>query len=495
MTKRILRFMSFIMALCVFMGCVSVSAFAVSEAAATEIQGERVDIIQISPEAELPYVQNNSLIPFYSNGDNSEGWLFYNQLTNRQKGMYANIQNAGVTETVTLKLTEYYYGTGTTQNASAYAIQSELTYDVKAALTAVMEDNPMIFWPNGFTYSYSYYPAYDSTTGIYTSEVREVKLTVYFDEMSYADITEIQEKYEELATVVANFKVNGFNRYEKLKSINDSLCDLITYPKQQGYVNGAPYYGPMAHHPTGALLNGSAVCEGYAEAMKLLCDREGIPCITVVGYGGGGAHKWNYVQMDDGLWYLLDATWNDQVTDVYYDWFLIGSQFDDGDHVNTGSMFSNSISLQYPILATETYSYTVPIKNTPDVAFNNTNKVLYVGKDIAGLNELAGYIGLIDGYDITWTDFYNMTGETLTFTNTVTTLSKSYLMAMRGDINASSSVNAADYNLIVQVAAARYKVADNSANFYAADINQDGAVDGFDAIAHELYTNGDLTFE
>lgn len=495
MTRRIFKFVSFVTALCVFLSCVSVCAFALGEADSVEIQGERVDMIQISPDAELPYVQNNSLINFFSGSSTSEGWLFYNQLTDRQKGMYTDIKNAGVTDTITLNLTEYYVGTGETQSDASYAVQPELTYDIKAALTAVMEDNPMIFWPNGFTYRYSYYPDYDDTTAIYTAEVRKVTLIVYFDEMSYADFTEVQQKYTELAAAVEAFKVNGFNRYEKLKSINDSLCDLITYPEQQGYVNGYPYYGPMAHNPTGALLNGSAVCEGYAEAMKLICDREGIPCITAVGYGNGGAHKWNYVQMDDGLWYLLDATWNDQVTSIYYNDFLTGSDFDGGLHVNTGSIFSNSISLQYPTLSTETYSYTVPMTDTPDMAFNNTNGVLYIGKDIADLNEAMSYVGLLDGYEISWTNFYNMTGETVSFTNTETTLSKSYLMAVRGDINASSTVNSADYTLTVRAAAARYKVTDKSANFYAADINQDGAVDGFDAIAHELYTNGELTFD
>ncbi len=494
MRESVFKVLSVITALCVLLSCVSVSAFAISQEENTEIQGERVDLIQISPEVELPYSQNNNLINFFGNGGSDEGWLFYNQLTNRQKGIYTNIKNAGATDTVTLKLTEYYYGTGETQSDSAYAIQPELTYDIKAALTAVMEDNPMIFWPSGFTYRYSYYPSYDSSTAIYTAEVRAVTLTVYFDEMSYASITEVQENYAALAETVANFKVNGFNRYEKLKSINDSLCKLITYPERQGYVNGSPYYGPMAHHPTGALLNGSAVCEGYAEAMKLLCDREGIPCITAVGYGNGGAHKWNYVQMDDGLWYLLDTTWNDQVTSIYYNWFLIGSLFDGGDHVNTGAIFNNSISLQYPTLATETYSYTILMADAPDVAFNNTNKVLYVGKDIASLNELASHIGLIDGYEITWTNYYNITGEELTFTNTEATLSKPYLMVMRGDVNASNKVNATDYTVMTQICATTNKVEENSAKFYAGDMNQDGAVDGFDAIAHELYTSGTLLY-
>lgn len=59
------------------------------------------------------------------------------------------------------------------------------------------------------------------------------------------------------------------------------------------------------------------VCEGYARALKVLCDRLGIPCVLVDGdaladasAGQGVAHLWNYVELD-GAWYAVDVTWND----------------------------------------------------------------------------------------------------------------------------------------------------------------------------------------
>lgn len=492
MTNKFLKFVSFITALCVILGIMPVVS--VASSAGETIQGEYVDIIDVYPEAELPYAENNRPIKFYSGSEDiNSGYLFYNQLTDRQKSMYNSIKSAGVTDKVTLKLSQYYYGTGTTQNNAATAPQADISYDIKMALTAVMEDNPMIFWPNGFTYNYSYYPSYNSTTGKYTAEIRTINLTLYFDENSYTDIEDVKLHYNLLIEEVNNFTVNGFNRYEKVKSIHDSLCDLITYPENQG-TNSSPNYGPMAHNPTGALIYGSAVCEGYAEAFKLICDREGIPCITVLGYGNGGAHKWNYVKMDDGLWYLLDATWSDQVTYIHYSYYLIGTNFDGGSHVNNGAMFNGVTALQYPTLANDTYSFTVPLNNTPDMAFNNTNKVLYVGKELTSINTVLGYIGVPKGITFSYSGS-GTTGRVLTFTKDATSVSKSYTVVIRGDINASNTVNSTDYTVMKKVCSATYKVDDNTAKFYAGDMNQDGAIDGFDAIAHELYTDGELKFE
>lgn len=492
MKKSVYKVLSVITALCVLLSVIPFVAVAVSS---TEyIQGERVDMINICPEAYLPYAENNRVIDFYAgSGDADTEYLFYNQLTDRQKGMYDCMLNAGVVEKVTLKFNDYYHGTGTTQNNAAYAPQSEISYDIKMAMMAVMEDNPMVFWPNGFTYSYSYYPSYNSSTGNYTAEIRAINLTVSFDKNSYTDINDVKNHYDLLATEVASFKVNGFNRYEKVKSIHDSLCDIITYPENQG-TNSSPNYGPMAHHPTGALIYGSSVCEGYAEAFKLICDREGIPCITVMGYGNGGGHKWNYVKMDDGLWYMLDATWDDQETYTYYNYYLIGTAFDGGKHVPNGVMFSNVTALQYPTLAIDTYSFTVPLNNTPDVAFNNINNVLYVGKDLTSMSAVLNYIGLPNGITFTYSGS-GTTGRVLTFTKDATGVSKNYVVAIRGDINATNSVNTADYNVLTKVCTTTQKVDGGTAKFYAGDMNQDGAIDGFDAVAHQLYTQGTLAFD
>ena len=69
----------------------------------------------------------------------------------------------------------------------------------------------------------------------------------------------------------------------------------------------------------GCLVEGKAVCEGYAKAMQILCSKAGIKCIPVAGkaYDGGAVqpHLWNKV-MIDGEWTNVDLTWDDPVTDA-----------------------------------------------------------------------------------------------------------------------------------------------------------------------------------
>ena len=52
------------------------------------------------------------------------------------------------------------------------------------------------------------------------------------------------------------------------------------------------------------------VCEGYAKALQLLCNKAEIPCVQISG-DAGGDHMWLAIQMDDGKWYFCDPTWND----------------------------------------------------------------------------------------------------------------------------------------------------------------------------------------
>ena len=68
------------------------------------------------------------------------------------------------------------------------------------------------------------------------------------------------------------------------------------------------------------------VCAGYAKMMKLQCNKYGIPCVLVTGVTDSGEyHMWNYIQMENGVWYAVDATWDDQSTTMY-DFFLVGSE-------------------------------------------------------------------------------------------------------------------------------------------------------------------------
>lgn len=60
--------------------------------------------------------------------------------------------------------------------------------------------------------------------------------------------------------------------------------------------------------PYGALVLKKAVCNGYAEGMKLLCDLSGVTCKMISGTADGEKHAWNLIKLDKE-WYHADLTW------------------------------------------------------------------------------------------------------------------------------------------------------------------------------------------
>ena len=138
-------------------------------------------------------------------------------------------------------------------------------------------------------------------------------------------------------------------RYDKLKYIHDTIIADTSYNQKDDFNNNTIY---------GLLVKHKCMCQGYAYTMKYICDQIGIPCIVVNGDGINSnnqteAHAWNYVKMEDGQWYALDATWDDPIIigngkvrdDVKYRYFLKGSDSffknhtENGDVSKTGQKF------------------------------------------------------------------------------------------------------------------------------------------------------------
>ena len=106
-------------------------------------------------------------------------------------------------------------------------------------------------------------------------------------------------------------------------ALHDQLVRLCAYSEE--------FEQPVKSTAYGALVEGSAACEGYARAMQLLLDLQGIPCYIVTGEasnlsGFTGGHAWNKARIE-GDWYQVDATWNDPVTE-------------DGSHVTSHAYFN-----------------------------------------------------------------------------------------------------------------------------------------------------------
>lgn len=122
----------------------------------------------------------------------------------------------------------------------------------------------------------------------------------------------------------ASIVTPGMSEYDQVKAIHDYLVHHITYD------GGSD---DRACSAAGALVDGRAVCDGYAAAFDLMCYLSGIECVRVTGWANG-RHAWNKVKVD-GNWYNVDVTWDDPVSYrpmLVYDYFLISDSAISRDH-------------------------------------------------------------------------------------------------------------------------------------------------------------------
>ena len=72
-----------------------------------------------------------------------------------------------------------------------------------------------------------------------------------------------------------------------------------------------------AHDAYGALVDGKAVCEGYAKAFQYLLQKAGMQSFLITGSstnpvsGTAEGHAWNVVRVA-GEYYHVDTVWDDQ---------------------------------------------------------------------------------------------------------------------------------------------------------------------------------------
>ncbi len=113
-----------------------------------------------------------------------------------------------------------------------------------------------------------------------------------------------REELEDAIDRIVSKALKAESDFEKEIIIHDELCKTVKYDSEFDSKKGSIY------SIYGALVNGHAVCEGYARAFKLLCQSAGIECILITGDSKGVGHLWNMVKLD-GNWYHVDVTWDD----------------------------------------------------------------------------------------------------------------------------------------------------------------------------------------
>ena len=106
-----------------------------------------------------------------------------------------------------------------------------------------------------------------------------------------------------VTSIVNDLIKPGMSELEKVRTLYNYL---VTNTKYATAISENTY-PESAYDAYGALIEGSAVCMGYSQALQILLKKAGIENTYVSGKGNGGSHAWNLVRID-GKYGHFDAT-------------------------------------------------------------------------------------------------------------------------------------------------------------------------------------------
>lgn len=223
----------------------------------------------------------------------------------KQKSLYSQ---AGVT----LSLEEYVVAA--LENHEKFIDVSAYNISIPAAgreYFKILNDNPQLFYVLG---------------GVsLTNTGNQVKY--YWPEYlaGKEEVSRMKEELETAAQQVLEQVDESMDAVQKALVVHDYLVQNCEYDQEHFMAGTVP---DISHTAYGALVNGMAVCDGYANAYAYIMEHKlGIPC-TVVS-SERMKHAWNMIEID-GKWYHADLTYDDPAWDcigrVCHNYFLLSDQ-------------------------------------------------------------------------------------------------------------------------------------------------------------------------
>lgn len=221
-----------------------------------------------------------------------------------------------------------YYGFVEYDDSIRMEVQEE---DLKDVFTAVLYDNPDMFWVD---YEYDYMVYSDSVAFSPKYRLTEDEVKTMQDS--------VNDKIDEIMTEVNKLDSD----YEKELYIHDYIIENTEYD-----ISTLENMGDTVHS---VLVSGKSICEGYARTVQILLDKLGIENYLVTGDTESDGeilpHMWNIVNID-GDNYHLDVTWddlNDEFDTVYF-YFNVTDEYISRDHyrINPQNNNCNSTKLNY----------------------------------------------------------------------------------------------------------------------------------------------------
>ncbi len=174
--------------------------------------------------------------------------------------------------------------------------------------------------------------------------------------------------------LLASWNLNNATEYEKIAKI----YNFITTTVQYDFANLKNDAYKLKYSAYAALIDQTAVCQGYAGLFYRLALSLGIDCRVITGQSRGENHAWNIVKLG-GRYYYLDATWDRGATTYRY--FLKGtSTF--SDHLSDSPYTTPEFLSVYPISATDYDPNNPPAPLLPVISFRDVKAGAYYEKGV-----------------------------------------------------------------------------------------------------------------
>ena len=196
------------------------------------------------------------------------------------------------------------------------------------------------------SYGGSYGGEYDAEGNYYMTYVYNV---------TYYDTAQQQATMDAAVnSLLSQLNLSGKSDYEKICGIYDWMCANITYDNAN--LNDNSY--TLKYTAYAALVNRTAVCQGYANLFYRLALALGVDSRIISGTGitnaGSGPHAWNIVKLE-GSYYDADATWDAtwKQAGLEYEWFLKNEGDFSADHVRNEAFTTAAFRAAYPMAETD----------------------------------------------------------------------------------------------------------------------------------------------
>lgn len=188
---------------------------------------------------------------------------------------------------------------------SFYCKYDECTNDIKKML----DDKDFLPIINNFVHPYNSF----ETININITTYDRITITT---KKVYSE-KEIEELNDYIDTFIKKNINDSMSNYDKIKVFHDYIINNYSYDESKGNKSYS------AHT---LITKGKAICGGYSDLIAIYLNKLGIKNYKI----SSETHIWNYVYLD-GVWYHLDATWDDPVASdgkphLLHNFFMISTE-------------------------------------------------------------------------------------------------------------------------------------------------------------------------